>query len=67
MNLMTDTPVCPTCGLDVRLINGLEIKIGAGAEEWAANCQDAEAVKANVPRRCANVRAVLAALAGRQS
>jgi hypothetical protein len=64
---MSDTPVCPSCGLDVRLINGLEIKIGTGPDDWAANCQDSEAVKANVPRRCTFVRAVLAGLADRQS
>jgi hypothetical protein len=64
---MSDTPVCPTCGLDVRLINGLEIKIGIEPGDWPANCQDSEAVKANVPRRCTHVKAVLAGLAGRQS
>jgi hypothetical protein len=64
---MADEPVCPTCGLAIRLLNGLEIKIGAGADDWAANCQDANAVKSGVPRRCENARPVLAALAGRQS
>jgi hypothetical protein len=64
---MADEPVCPTCGLTVRVVNGLEIKIGASAEEWAENCQDAAAVKAGAPRRCENARPVLAALAGRQT